>query len=35
MEDRLAIESLVTEYAWLLDHRRWDDVAGLCTDERC
>lgn len=33
MDDRLAIESLVTEYAWLLDHRRWDDVAGLCTDD--
>jgi 3-phenylpropionate/cinnamic acid dioxygenase small subunit len=31
--DRLAIEALVTEYAWLLDHRRWDDVAGLCTDD--
>lgn len=33
IEDRLAIEGLVTEYAWLLDHRRWDDVAGLCTDD--
>ncbi len=33
IEDRLAIEALVTEYAWLLDHRRWDDVAGLCTDD--
>jgi 3-phenylpropionate/cinnamic acid dioxygenase small subunit len=33
IEDRLAIEELVTEYAWLLDHRRWDDVAGLCTDD--
>lgn len=32
-EDRLAIEALVTEYAWLLDHRRWDDVAGLCTED--
>jgi 3-phenylpropionate/cinnamic acid dioxygenase small subunit len=31
--DRLAIEALVTEYAWLLDHRRWDDVAGLCTGD--
>ncbi len=31
--DRLAIEALVTEYAWLLDHRRWHDVAGLCTDD--
>jgi 3-phenylpropionate/cinnamic acid dioxygenase small subunit len=29
VEDRLAIESLVTEYAWLLDHRRFDDVLGL------
>lgn len=33
IEDRLAIEALVTEYAWLLDHRRWDAVAGLCTDD--
>lgn len=33
IEDRLAIEQLVTEYAWLLDHRRWEDVAGLCTDD--
>jgi ketosteroid isomerase-like protein len=33
IEDRLAIERLVTEYAWLLDHRRWDDVAGLCTED--
>jgi 3-phenylpropionate/cinnamic acid dioxygenase small subunit len=33
LEDRLAIESLVTEYAWLLDHRRWHDVGGLCTDD--
>jgi len=33
VEDRLAIEALVTEYAWLLDHRRWRDVAGLCTDD--
>jgi 3-phenylpropionate/cinnamic acid dioxygenase small subunit len=31
--DRLAIEALVTEYAWLLDHRRWQDVASLCTDD--
>jgi ketosteroid isomerase-like protein len=31
--DRLEIEALVTEYAWLLDHRRWHDVAGLCTDD--
>lgn len=33
IEDRLAIEELVTEYAWLLDHRRWDDVATLFTDD--
>jgi ketosteroid isomerase-like protein len=33
IEDRLAIEGLVTEYAWLLDHRRWDEVAGLCTED--
>jgi 3-phenylpropionate/cinnamic acid dioxygenase small subunit len=31
--DRLAIEALVTEYAWLLDHRRWNEVAGLCTED--
>jgi 3-phenylpropionate/cinnamic acid dioxygenase small subunit len=31
--DRLAIEALVTEYAWLLDHQRWYDVANLCTDD--
>jgi 3-phenylpropionate/cinnamic acid dioxygenase small subunit len=33
IEDRLAIHALVTEYAWLLDHRRWDDVADLMTDD--
>lgn len=33
IEDRVAIEELVIEYAWLLDHQRWDDVAGLCTDD--
>ncbi|HWF75020.1 MAG TPA: nuclear transport factor 2 family protein [Solirubrobacteraceae bacterium] len=33
IEDRLAIGDLVTEYAWLLDHRRWHDVAGLCTED--
>jgi 3-phenylpropionate/cinnamic acid dioxygenase small subunit len=33
IEDRLAIEALVTEYAWLLDHRRWDEVANLMTDD--
>ena len=31
--DRLAISDLVTEYAWLLDHRRWHDVADLCTED--
>ena len=33
IEDRLAIEALVTEYAWLLDHRRWNEVANLMTDD--
>lgn len=33
IEDRMAIEQLVNEYAWLLDHQRWDDIAGLCTDD--
>lgn len=33
IEDRLAIAALVTEYAWLLDHRRWDDVPRLMTDD--
>jgi ketosteroid isomerase-like protein len=33
MDDRLAIEQLVTEYAWLLDHRRWGDVAQLFVDD--
>ena len=33
-EDRLAIGALVTEYAWLLDHRRWHEVADLCTEPR-
>jgi ketosteroid isomerase-like protein len=33
IEDRIAIEMLVNEYAWLLDHQRWHDVAGLCTDD--
>jgi 3-phenylpropionate/cinnamic acid dioxygenase small subunit len=32
-EDRIAIEQLVIEYAWLLDHQRWHDVAGLCTED--
>ena len=32
-EDRLAIEALVTEYAWILDHRHWDEVPGLCTED--
>jgi hypothetical protein len=22
----------MTEYAWLLDHRGWHDVADLCTE---
>ncbi len=33
IEDRLAIEDLITEYAYLLDHQRWGDVAGLCTED--
>jgi 3-phenylpropionate/cinnamic acid dioxygenase small subunit len=33
VEDQLAIEQLVNEYAWLLDHQRWHDVAALCTDD--
>jgi ketosteroid isomerase-like protein len=33
IEDRVAIGDLVTEYAWLLDHRRWHEVADLCTDD--
>ena len=32
-EDRLQIEALVTEYAWRLDHRRFDEVVELCTDD--
>ena len=32
-EDRRALEDLVTEYAWLLDHQRWHEVADLCTDD--
>jgi ketosteroid isomerase-like protein len=33
IEDQIAIEQLVNEYAWLLDHQRWQDVADLCTDD--
>lgn len=33
VEDRIAIESLVTEYAWLLDHRRFDEIHRLFTDD--
>jgi 3-phenylpropionate/cinnamic acid dioxygenase small subunit len=33
VEDRIAIESLVTEYAWLLDHRCWDEVQQLFTED--
>jgi len=33
VEDRIAIEQLVIEYAYLLDHQRWQDVAALCTDD--
>ena len=31
LEDRLAIEALVTEYAWLLDHREWERIEELFT----
>jgi hypothetical protein len=33
ISDRLAIIDLVNEYAWLLDQRRWHEVAGLCTED--
>jgi 3-phenylpropionate/cinnamic acid dioxygenase small subunit len=33
IEDHLAIHALVNEYAWLLDHQRWHEVADLCTDD--
>jgi 3-phenylpropionate/cinnamic acid dioxygenase small subunit len=33
VEDRVAIEQLVIEYAYLLDHQRWQEVADLCTDD--
>jgi hypothetical protein len=33
IEDQLAIERLVNEYAWLLDHQRWHEVARLCTED--
>jgi 3-phenylpropionate/cinnamic acid dioxygenase small subunit len=33
LEDRLSIDGLVTEYAWLLDHRRFDDVLALFTED--
>jgi ketosteroid isomerase-like protein len=29
----MAINELVTEYAWLLDHRQWHEVIDLCTDD--
>jgi 3-phenylpropionate/cinnamic acid dioxygenase small subunit len=32
-EDRVAITDLVTEYAWLLDHGRFDEVPPLFTDQ--
>ena len=31
--DRIAIEELVTEYAWLLDHRQFDAVLSLFTTD--
>ena len=33
LEDRLAIEALVTEYAWLLDHREWERIETLFTPD--
>jgi hypothetical protein len=33
LEDSLAINTLVNDYAWLLDHRRWHEVADLCVDD--
>jgi 3-phenylpropionate/cinnamic acid dioxygenase small subunit len=33
IEDRLGIQALITEYAWLLDHRRWPDVIELFTED--
>jgi 3-phenylpropionate/cinnamic acid dioxygenase small subunit len=33
IEDRVAIEQLVIEYAYRLDHQRWQDVADLCTED--
>jgi ketosteroid isomerase-like protein len=33
IDDRLAIEALVNEYAWRLDHQRWHEIADLCTDD--
>jgi 3-phenylpropionate/cinnamic acid dioxygenase small subunit len=33
IEDRLEIQALVNEYAWLLDHRRWADVIELFTED--
>jgi ketosteroid isomerase-like protein len=32
-EDLAAITSLVTEWAWLLDHDRWHEIAELMTDD--
>ncbi|CDO91587.1 hypothetical protein AWC29_05265 [Mycobacterium triplex] len=31
--DRRAIEDLIVEHAWLLDHGRWHDVAQLYVDD--
>jgi ketosteroid isomerase-like protein len=33
LQDRLEIDALVNEYAWMLDHHQWHDVAGLLTDD--
>jgi len=33
MEDRASIEALLTEYAWLVDHDRSNEVQQLCTSD--
>lgn len=33
LEDRIAINDLVVEYAWVLDHKLWDRIPSLCTDD--
>jgi 3-phenylpropionate/cinnamic acid dioxygenase small subunit len=33
IDDRLGIEALVIEYAYVLDHQLWDEIPGLCTED--